>query len=492
VFNFLLGCQKVTGRTGVIALSLFLFYSLTKISVTIIRYAAVDVDAGYYLPVVERLQEGSLLYRDIANFHPPFVFYLMNLLTVATGQTEYGFYLSVAWGCVILCGVLVFAIVHRETEKLTLSILAAILVPIVAIQYEGFFFFLEPFVALFALLSFVLAMRDNKNLMVSFLSGFIAAIAFMCKLYGLGILPAVCLLRWMCDRSRRYQNVAAVLVGFIFSAGIIIGYVLVISQMTFVELITMLTPHYRSEWTPTPVDFKISLPISISFLIVGVMLLFDRFFRSNRVNLGLIIAVLGFVPQFYFRWYKHYMLLMVPFIVALWCIELNVLSRQKCDKSATGGILRFSLVILSSVFLIYSYSFSYNVSANLEAARPRLSQLKTAAHISEIVPPKSRVVLLIDPSYYFLCNFLPADDHIAGYFFLDNFPAATIESLITKAEFVILSPSDVLYFGKPVKILNESGVDVFRLVTAHGFKLVEVVKKDIQIWKKLNDRSESS
>lgn len=468
---------------GVICVGVAGLYFLTSATLAVLRYAEVNQDAGTYLSVIARINEGYLLYRDITSAYPPLVFYITSFLSKSVAHPDYSFYLSVAWCHVILCGLVMALVVQHETSNLFLSISVATLIPLIALQYEGHYFFLEPFVALFAISSFALAVGKDNRLVVFVFAGCAAGLAFMCKQYGLGILPSVCLLGWTSGKNRRYQIVGSILFGFVLAVSLTVGYVLVASKLSLPEFVSFIMPPYASLITPLPIDFWLSMAFIAPFLAIGILLLFDGSLRNNRVFVGVIVAVLGFAPQLLFRQYRHYFLLMIPFMIALWALVFAfILNREYANPLLRRG-LRLCVIVLSVALVAYSFNFAFSLTQKLYATNPRAAQIETSTHINKFVPPGSRVILLLNPAFNFLCNFLPARDH-PSYGFLQNFSGAKIADRMSKAEYVILSPSDRFYFGDPVHILEESGIQLFAFLDRAGFKLVKIVDVDIQIWQK--------
>jgi hypothetical protein len=401
-------------------------------------------------------------------------------------QGEYVGYLALAWTSIVLSGLLVSVIVYRSTSNKTLSVLSALLVPLTSLQYEGASFFLEPFVALLATLSFVLASRDHGGFVLYLLAGCVVGLAFMSKQYGLGILPSIGLLAWTSTDNGRYRNVALVLLGFVLSTGLILTHNVLTSGLTLLQLLAQLFPNYTSVLVLPHLDlnFKLSLVILLPFVVTAVVLLKEPGFRTDRIVIALLVAVAGFLPQFYFRLYKHYMLLPLPFVIALWGIEFQYIVIRKQDSLTSRKVASLIFAFCSVICMLYSYAMSMSLLGFLNREKPRSVQLATSMQINEVVPKFARVVLLVDPVFYFLCGFLPPQDRTTGYGFLENYSARVIADLIGKAEWVVLSPGDSYFFSRPVLILKKSGIDVFELLRERRFSYVKSVRDDIQIWKK--------
>jgi len=457
-------------------------YFLTAVTKSLVLYAEINQDAGNYLSVVERMKEGLLLYRDIATGYPPGAFYITKWLSSNIPYPDYGFYLALTWGGIILCGLIAGLIVWREVSNAWLSALVAVLVPILSLQYEGYYFFLEPFVAVFAVSGFALAIH-GRNPVHFFLSGCAVACAFLCKQYMLGILPSVCLLGWMVDRSRRYQMVVAALAGAAVTAFAIVGCVLLISRISLTEFVQSIFPRYASYVTPQPFAFWVNIIFVVPIVALAVLLLCDQKVRYNRVFIGTMVAIMGFTPQLLFRQYKHYFLLMIPFMVILWALECTLIFKPPYGTIVKRRGIRACAGVCSVALVAYSFNFSLSFTRVFNSNKPRASQIATGTRINELVPRGSRVSLLFNPAFYFLCQFLPAQDHL-GYVFLDNLSGPQIAEHIVKGEYVILSPSDGLYFTPPERLLAQSGIRLFELLQRGGFKEIGTVDGDIQIWKR--------
>src|SRR6185295_7083101 len=159
--------------------------------------------------------------------------------------------------------------------------------------FEGMYFLLEPFVMVFALVSFILALR--REAVSIFMAGVMAGGAFMCKHYGLGILPAIFVLAWTASEDGRFRNVGLLLTAFLLSTGLTITYVLFSSGLKLVELLTQLFPTYPSQLTAQYVSFKLSLAVLAPLVLIAVVLLRDPKFRSDRIVVALFVAVAGFM-----------------------------------------------------------------------------------------------------------------------------------------------------------------------------------------------------
>src|SRR5689334_21231968 len=99
---------------GVAVLGVYFLSGATK---SLVLYAEINQDAGNFLSVVERMKEGLLLYRDIATGYPPSAFYITKWLSSNVPHPDYGFYLALTWGGIILCGLIAGLIVWREVSN---------------------------------------------------------------------------------------------------------------------------------------------------------------------------------------------------------------------------------------------------------------------------------------------------------------------------------------------------------------------------------------
>jgi len=481
-------CGRRFGQVPMLLVCVVLSYALIQVTISVLQFAPLNVDAGSYLPLIERLNNGSVLYRDVATSYPPLVFSVVSFIGRRMFQQgEYLGYIALAWTSIALSGLLASGIVYQSTSDKTLSILTALLVPLASLQYEGAGFLLEPFVALLATLSFILACWCRAGFITYCLSGCVVGLAFMSKQYGLGVLPSICVLAWSANENGRFRNVAFVLLGFVLSSGFTLIYVVLSSGVPLVELLARLFPTYTSPLVLPHLDlnFKLSLMILLPFILTAGVLLKDPGFRTDRIVIALLVAVAGFLPQFYFRLYKHYMLLPLPFVIALWGIEFHYILKRKQGSLTSPKVGPVIFTACSLVFMLYSYAIGMSLAGFFNTNKPRWLQIATGVQINEVVPKAARVVLLADPVYYFLCEFRSPQDRITGYGFLENYSAPVIADVIDNAEWVLLSPDDSYFFARPVSILEKAGIDVFELLRKRSFRRVRTSQDDIQIWKKL-------
>jgi hypothetical protein len=256
-----------------------------------------------------------------------------------------------------------------------------------------------------------------------------------------------------------------------------------ISRISLTEFFQSIFPRYASYVTPQPFEFWVNVTFIVPFVVLGVLLLCDEKVRYNRVFIGTVVAITGFAPQLLFRQYKHYLLLMIPFMVILWALECTLIFKPPYGTGVKRRGIRACAAVCSVALVAYSFSFSLSFTRMFNLNKPRAYQVATSTRINELVPRGSRVSLLFNPAFYFLCQFLPAQDHL-GYVFLDNLTGPQIAEHIVKAEYVILSPNDGLYFAPPERLLAQSGIRLFDLLQRGGFKEIGTVDGDIQVWKR--------
>ena len=129
---------------------------------------------------------------------------------------------------------------------------------------------------------------------------------------------------------------------------------------------------------------------------------------KKRMAIISYLGMLGFSLQFYFQSYRHYYILLIPFIVILIVIAIEYLLGKEGKKKYLLYTLFAISIALIGQMTIKSYKQIYSWQNRNELS-------KLASFLNENIPQESTLVLFrshkenIMPQLYFLTNINPPD-----------------------------------------------------------------------------------
>jgi len=404
-----------------------------------IQYASIGVDAGYYLFIVNKLSEGLIPFKDFNLNYPPLSFYLMLLVKWASGSLfSYKVALGFLFFIQFMNAVLLYKLIHFYKVNNRIAIFSAAIFLIYAYSFESVFFVLEPFVIFFGLISLLLIYKNNTiNL---FAAGAFSALGFLCKQYGLGFFALIVIylfLRKGYYKETQLKKILFALAGFsiVVIISLLIFYLLT-GGFSFLNSLSGDNYGHRSLTT----NFKalFSYILFTCPVIIMVPLIFKNLTAKNKIIVLLSIGgLLGFSLQFYFEPYKHYYLLLLPFVV--------ILIAQVLDNMPSKWILKTVtiLLLITTVYLSSKKTLGTYKEMHTWSNRGQLFDL--SEFVINNVPDDATIMLYLNgeynilPQLYYLTNLNPPDIQNANY----GFELKTqYDNLIIKSDYIIIAIND--------------------------------------------------
>lgn len=375
-----------------------------------IFFAPISPDSAYYLTIVERISEGLTPYTDIKVGYTPLVLYLSVFLKkLFSVSINYEFFLTSQLILQLICAYLVYKITDFFIARKDLSFLAGALFVLAAHWNDGNYYLLEIPTLFFGLLAIYITLKQAKNNYIYLLIGFVLALAFLSKQYGLGFLILVIYLILFEDK----KGVKFINLGVGFALPILFCFWYWGSDFYNV----IFTEYGKSRTVLESIE---TIAYRTSYLAVRMPILIAAFyyvpsiFKKAEINtkkgLGLAIyAILGFLLQFYFAKYTHYYLLILPFVSILTFIILA--------KSAT----KITYLFVGLTFALSAYATYHDqvYKVYIKQNNLRSNQYKLANEILKNSDPNKTLYIsdigLI--SQYYLTNMVPPNLNSIGYSF---------------------------------------------------------------------------
>lgn len=351
---------------------LFHYVILTIMSIYILAHymlctntALINADASYYIGVTRLLIEGKTPFVDFALSYSPLSFYLMCIPLSIFGST-YTCAITMLYLIHIINAFLVFMILRKETHSNKKAWLGAILFLLFSFLFEGCMYVLEPFVVFFGLIAFLFL--RNESFIGLFFVGFFCACSFLCKQYGLGfiILALIYVLVKNNYTKRSVNKILIVLLGFLFSFAIFIT-CMVVQGIEISQLFSLSGADYernglRGLLAACYYLFRKLSPLYISLII---SLVYYKKVLKNCFWFVCVIGIVGFMLPCYVRFYKHYLLLALPFMVFLIIYSIQFIKRDLYKRVFVLWIILLSLLPLYSMHNIYQGWCSYRKNQDL-------------------------------------------------------------------------------------------------------------------------------
>jgi hypothetical protein len=374
--------------------------------------APIYADSGFYLSVVERINDGYLPYVDFKPGYTPFVFYLMFWLKILFSiGINYEFYLTIHFVFQFLCAFFIYKIAFLFIDRMDYSFYASALFIIASHWNDGNYFLLETPSLLWGLMSIYFALRYSKKPKMFFLVGILVVLSFLSKQYGLGFFALVFFLMLYNDNLKQF---------YCFFSGFLIPILICffVFKLNFLETISgeyglkiSLKAHLFTMFEGISIFFTRIFPV----LIIGLFYIPSILKRNEKSKVKnyilLLMGIFGFMLQFYFWISSHYFLYIIPFASILTFLLLSDIKRFK------WLYVLFLMITISYSFYSTYYNRVYKIY--YKNSDIKVSQYKMSREILKRVTPK-RTMYIADigliPQYY-LTNILPPNFKTIGYHF---------------------------------------------------------------------------
>ena len=377
-----------------------------------ILYSPVDPDSGYYLSIVERINEGYIPYRELHLGYTPLYFYFLLLLKKMFGITlSYEFYLTIHFILQYLCALIIYKISLVLIGKKSYSFYAGFLFVLMSHWNEGNAVLLEIPSMFLGLWGFYLTIKTEKKVCTFAFAGLLLSLSFLVKQYGLGFF-ILCFIVLIMNRYT-FKNIILFSVSFVIP--IIICFTLFGKNFSQIlggngyggdfEISNVLNVLiYRAIY----LFLRISPVLAISYL-------FSVFTLKSKIQWNYLLifslGILGFMLQFAFGSFTHYYLYILPFVSI---IIFYVFAHLKKLKWLFTGVL-----LLTFALNIYSTYYNRVYKIYIKSKNIKNEQLNLAHLIENTVPINEKLYIAdigLIPQYY-LSNRIPPNFDKLGYSF---------------------------------------------------------------------------
>lgn len=445
--NFSLAIRIFVGITTLLVLGLYIhaFYFLP-----------INTDAGFYLAIAENLSDGAVLYKDIWMRYTPLGIYIFNITSIWTSNPTYTDYLSIIYLFNILNAGWVYLISKRLGLNQLVSFGASIITLGLCYKYEATFIVLEPFVVFFLLASSFLSLHATRSDRLWIFTGFCVAAAFLCKQYGLAIMPA--LGYWMYKMGGwkyMWKLIGLFSIGFAIPMVSLLTYYVVYADIMPSELLSIwLSSGGYGNFSLMNILWSLALFMMLS---TPILLCYPFTLSKDKPTLGLklkdekyfLLALLtSMLLPLVFQQYEHYFIFIIPYAVLLGAYLLN--DRGKYQKWIYLA-LALNLIIFSTRIVRATYR------ACQAPTEMRSQQFEQAVHLNKFIPPNSKVLLL---SHYhqrlnYLCQFQPVLPSKLGYTFPENLTDKELRACLQETNIVVTEKYDLNTFPRYDLLLTE-------------------------------------
>lgn len=378
-----------------------------------VLYAPIYFDSGYYLSIVERINDGFIPYTDFTLAYTPFVFYFFYFLkSIFSIGICYEFYLIVYFVIQLLCAVLVYQIAKFIIIRKDFSFYAAVLFLLTSHWNDGNSVLLETPSLLWGLLGLWLSIKYSEKLAVFVAVGCCVALSFLSKQYGIVFLGLITFL--ILFNKTRWKQMALLDLGFLLP----ILCCIIIWKSAFLQTVSgsygfkiPFLSHIDKVLEAAKQFFFRVFPV----LMVGLLLLPIILRNADKLKIRnycvLLLSIIGFLLQFYFWYSPHYFLYIIPFASILTFLILSDLKKYKWIYNL--------FLILTIGYSFYSVYFNRVDKIYIKHKNLKQSQYDTAkAILGEAGKSGTLYISSIDliPEYY-LTNMIPPNFKLIGYGF---------------------------------------------------------------------------
>jgi hypothetical protein len=419
----------------IVGAGVLIFFVLIWAWSYIFLFLPFNYDAGYYLSCAERIYEGLKPYLDFEIHYPPVgIYYFVFFRHLLGGDpTSYRVALLLVE---ILSAFLFFLLSGSFIKSKALRLTGTLLFLLLYLSYDGGFFVLEYFVTIFTIASILFLQRDRKSRLFTFLAGIFFLLAIMSKQYAVITFPILVFLLVKPDDNHSIDYSAGAIRFVFFIAGFFLAFLAIVSFLG-INIWDFIVQLKGTGYGKTgAVKMFVSLLSLRNIWFIFVFLLgFYMLWRNFQFGTFLLLSlfILNLIPTFV-RGYAHYYQLPLPYalIFLIGIIEYYFLEGQGKKRNIFENVtifltgLTLSITILSAIHVPLYYSLSKEsqnylyekLYSKYNFNRKTLSDtLKMAKKINEILPAGSRVAVINEPSYSFLCGFMPPEDK-NGYRFI--------------------------------------------------------------------------
>lgn len=379
-----------------------------------IFYAPIEPDSGYFLSIIERLNEGYVPYKDFQFGYTPIVIYIGLFLkkTFSIG-INYEFYLIVHFIFQIISAFVVFKITATLIIRKDYAFYSAILFLLASHWNGGNAFLFETPSLLFGLAAIYITISNKHNTSYFIIIGVLVALSFLSKQYGFGFFFLIIYL--IIFNPNRWRQIVFFVLGF----SIPILALCIIWGKDFIPVLVGGTSYsWNGSWlekSDVLIDRMFNFFLRIfPVLIISIFYLPTVLMKNDRTFFlllsMLVFGLFGFMAQFLFGPFSHYYLYIIPFASILSFVILDQINTIK------WFYMLFLIITIGMSFYSTFYNRVYKIYINSDVKK---GQYLLANKITKLVGNEKNLYILnigLIPQYY-LTNTIPPNLSTIGYTF---------------------------------------------------------------------------
>ena len=357
---------------------------LLVIIVLSIVWGYISTDAPYYLSVARDISRGSIPYKDIYLSYTPVMMYLNSLIYFVFSEMSYFISLGFQYFIIAISSLMIFKFSYKEFSDIKTAIFLALIFFISVLASDGTYINLEVYVILFVFLAYWFYLKKRF-----FLCGFLLALSFFSKQYGLfNFLPFFLLILVITGYKKSY--LFRFILGGLIPLFIFIIYFVFIAEVPYKDLILQLTgAGYDQEMLELETTwFSFLAGAKIFILLLIPLFLLGRKLIKDKINAVLILGILVNLIPLYIQTVSHYFVLSFPYIF--------LLLTRNLDDSNKKFNLGTNLVLLIIAGLLFARLYRYR-----EVYK---EQQKLAVEIEKEYPVGSEVFLYKHYRFLYILN----------------------------------------------------------------------------------------
>lgn len=415
---------------------------------SLIRGGIIDCDSAYYICLAQLTSHGYVPYVDFPDGYTPLWTYLAAglklLFRIPDGN--YSFYLVFHYFLAIGVAFFLYKIARLFGSSKHVAFFGSWSFLLMSHWIEGNEVLLEMPSLFFGLLSVWLTLRfSGKSVWNYVWIGMITAGAFLCKQYGLGFL-ALNLYLLLAVNRQTWRECVCLLFGFALPIlacfaywGTSFGYVFFNGYGTAsakeagydVSIVNKL----KAVWSGLRYFCIMVCPA----VLVSVLNL-PHAYKTKRLGKMLFCycGILGFSLQFYFSYFLHYMLFMLPFAVLLMTVMMSLVNKSW---------LRYvNYIVIAFVICVSLYKTYYNRVYKLYVKRNiKQEQIAFSKQVKQIVPDDAQLWIAHGGLYYLYLTTGNTPPHLSYAFGPQGLDEREAFKQAESADFVIRYSADYPY-----------------------------------------------
>ncbi len=433
----------------------------------------INADASYYVGVARLLMEGNTPFVDFALSYTPLSFYLM-CIPFSIWGSSFNCAIIVLYFVHVVNAIVIYLILQKTNHSKKIAWLGALLFLLYAFLFEGCMYVLEPFVVFWGLIS--LWLLQNKSTISIFFAGVCCACSFFCKQYGLGFVIIAIIYIILKKEHSKSSIIAIVLLLFGFlSFSIAFVICMAIQGVEPLQMLSLSGSDYERNGLRglLAAFYYLIRKLSPLFVALAVSLFYHKRLVKDNFWIISILGIASFMLPCYVRFYKHYLLLVLPFIVFLIVHSFHSIEKDVYKK------LFVSWVILTSLIPLYSMHTVYQGLSSL-----RYNQELVSKEIANYIPQGERNVFLSFNALYLSLTNSYAPPLLHKYGMSNGFVTKQNEvmDMLKTAKYLVISEDD--YNNRPS--INNSTVKEY-IKQSFDLKMIESNNSIFMLYTKKND-----